>query len=140
MKRQLVLSMGPLLFVAGLATGCGGQDASVSAAEPATPTTPAADKHTVTLADNGQTITLHTGERFLLSLGEGYDWTVTPGDQAIVTRVVNVLTIRGSQGLYEARNPGRTTLTAIGDPACRKAQPPCALPSRVFRIEVAVQG
>ncbi|MCL5024972.1 MAG: hypothetical protein M1531_00515 [Chloroflexi bacterium] len=94
---------------------------------------------TVTLADDGQTIELHTGERFLLELGSDYDWTVTVADQNIVSRVVNVLVIRGAQGIYEAKQPGRTTLSATGDPPCRKAQPPCAAPSRTFRIDIVVR-
>lgn len=93
---------------------------------------------TVTLADDGQTITLQPGQRFLLDLGADYNWTVTVDDPAIVSRVVNVLTIRGSQGLYEAHQPGRTTLSATGDPICRQAQPPCGAPSRLFRLQVVV--
>jgi photosystem II stability/assembly factor-like uncharacterized protein len=92
----------------------------------------------VTLADDGQTFTLHIGQRFLLDLGADYDWTVTVDDPAVVSRVVNVLTIRGSQGLYEAHQPGRTTLSATGDPICRQAQPPCGAPSRMFRLQVVV--
>jgi photosystem II stability/assembly factor-like uncharacterized protein len=98
------------------------------------PTTP-----NVTLADDGQTLTLQVGQRFLLNLGSAYDWTVTIEDQSIVSRVVNVLTIRGSQGLYEAHQAGRTTLTAAGDPVCRQATPPCGSPSRLFRIQVIVE-
>jgi photosystem II stability/assembly factor-like uncharacterized protein len=93
---------------------------------------------TVTLADDGQTTTLQVGGRFLLDLGAEYNWTVTVDDPAVVSRVVNVLTIRGSQGLYEARQPGRTTLNATGDPICRQAQPPCGAPSRLFRLQVVV--
>jgi photosystem II stability/assembly factor-like uncharacterized protein len=92
----------------------------------------------VTLADDGQTITLHSGQRFLLDLGADYDWTVTVDDPAIVSRMVNVLTIQGSQGLYEAHQPGHTTLRASGDPICRAAQPPCDTPSRLFELQVVV--
>jgi photosystem II stability/assembly factor-like uncharacterized protein len=92
----------------------------------------------VTLADDGQAITLRAGQRFLLDLGADYNWTVTVDDPAVVSRVVNVLTIRGSQGLYEAHQPGRTTLSATGDPICRQAQPPCGAPSRLFRLQVVV--
>jgi len=99
---------------------------------------PSGSTRTVTLADDGHTITMHVGERFLLSLGDGYDWRVTPADPTVISRVVNVLTIRGSQGLYEAHKPGQTELTATGDPTCRQARPPCAAPSRVFRVQVVV--
>ncbi len=103
------------------------------------PTQPSSQARSVTLADNNQTIQLHTGERFLLDLGTGYDWTVNVANPSIVSRVVNVLVIQGAQGIYEAKQPGTTTLTATGDPPCRKATPPCALPSRIFQIHIVVQ-
>ncbi len=106
---------------------------------PASTATPVASQpRSVTLADDGQTITLHVGDRFLLDLGEGFDWQVNVADPTIVSRVVNVLVIRGAQGIDEAKQPGTTTLTATGDPPCRKAQPPCGAPSRLFRIRVTV--
>jgi hypothetical protein len=40
---------------------------------------------------------------------------------------------------YRTIFPGRAILTAVGDPPCRKAQPACAAPSRLFRLEVIVQ-
>jgi predicted secreted protein len=105
----------------------------------ATPSATAPSVQTVTLDENGGTITLKIGERFLLELGENYDWTVTVADQTILSRVVNVTVVRGAQGLYEAHKPGTTKLTAVGDPFCRKAQPPCAAPSLLFEIEVIVK-
>jgi hypothetical protein len=94
----------------------------------------------VTLADDGQTITLQVNETFLLKLGEEYDWNITIDDQTIVSRVPNVLVVRGAQGLYRAHKEGSSTLTAIGDPICRRAQPPCGAPSREFRINIVVAG
>jgi hypothetical protein len=82
---------------------------------------------------------MRVGDRFLLSLGEGYDWTVAPADPSIVSQVSNVPAASGSQGVYEARKPGQTELGATGDPLCRKSRPPCGMPSRAFRIEVVVQ-
>lgn len=93
----------------------------------------------VTLADNGTPVTMHVGDTFLLNLGEGYDWTVNVADQSVLSREVNVLVIRGAQGIYRALKPGTTTLTATGDPLCRKANPPCGLPSRLFKVTVEVQ-
>ncbi len=110
------------------------QVATASTVTP-TPTTTA-----VTLADNGKTITLQVSERFLLDLGEGYDWNVTVDNQTVISRVVNVLVIRGAQGLYEAHTPGNATLTAIGDPVCRKVQPPCGAPSLLFQLYIVVHG
>jgi hypothetical protein len=105
----------------------------------ATLTVPPGGELAVTLTDDGSTVALEPGQRFLLDLGEGYDWAVTVADQAVLSRVVNVLTIRGSQGLYEAHQVGKTLLTAAGEPVCRQAQPPCAIPSRLFRLTVVVQ-
>jgi photosystem II stability/assembly factor-like uncharacterized protein len=51
---------------------------------------------------------------------------------------VNVLVIRGAQGLYKGNQPGQTTLTASGDPLCRQSTPPCAQPSLNFQITVDV--
>ncbi len=93
----------------------------------------------VTLDDNGQTIQLHVGERFLLKLGSNYNWIVSIADPTIVSRVPNVLVVQGAQGLYEAKRPGRTTLTAVGDLPCRQAQPPCEAPSRLFQVQLIVQ-
>ena len=103
----------------------------------ATPT-PAGSERIVTLADDGTTVTLRVGERFLLMLGEEYEWMVTSSDEAVVGRVLNILVVRGAQGVYEARKAGRATLSAVGDPPCRKSQPPCAAPSRNFRLEMIV--
>lgn len=66
---------------------------------------------TVTLADNGRTMTLPVGGQFLLALGAG-DWTVHLSDPAVVARVPNVTAIRGAQGIFVAKRPGRTTLSA----------------------------
>jgi carboxyl-terminal processing protease len=103
------------------------------------PGVPVLSPQTITLANDGETITLHVDEQFLLKLGEEYDWTVTVADQSIVSRVVNITVVRGAQGVYEAHKAGSTTLTATGDPVCRQSQPPCAMPSRLFQINVVVQ-
>ncbi len=115
-----------------------GQGKSMPGLE-STPTETAPPGRTITLDDNGKTITLRVNETFLLQLGEGYDWDITVDDQTVLSRK-NVLVIRGAQGIYEAHKPGRTTLTAVGDPPCRRAEPPCAAPSRLFRLDVVVAG
>jgi len=100
---------------------------------------PLSTTRNVTLADDGQTLTFQVGQSFLLFLGDNYDWSATAGDPAVVSHMPNVFVIPGSQGLYQARRPGHTTLTATGDPACRQAQPPCAVPSQVFSVQIVVQ-
>ena len=107
---------------------------------PTPPDSARAAVQTITVNDNGRTIALQVGEQFLLNLGDNLDWQWQIDDPAIVSRVPNVLTIRGSQGLFEARQPGQTTLTARGDPPCRKAQPACAVPSVLFRAQIVVRA
>ncbi len=120
--------------------------ATAVATEPElTPPTPGptvetlASPDTVTLDDDGATVTMHVGERFVLSLGDDiYDWNVEVTNDSVVGRVVNITVVRGAQGVYEARAAGEITLTATGDPQCRSATPACELPSRVFHIQVVV--
>jgi hypothetical protein len=92
----------------------------------------------ITLANNGGSIALHPGDRFVLSLGEMYDWTITLSDPNVLHRVINITPVRGSQGVYEAGGAGSTVLTAAGDPHCRQSQPPCAMPSVSFELNVTV--
>jgi hypothetical protein len=93
----------------------------------------------ITPANNGSQVMMTVGQRFSLQLGEQYDWQVEIADQAVVSRVIGVMPVRGSQGLFEARQPGTTTLTAVGDPPCRSVQPPCMMPSIQFQIEITVK-
>jgi hypothetical protein len=102
--------------------------------------TPTPGEKIITLDNNRQAISLEVNERFLLKLGEGYDWNITIDDQNIVSRLVGVTVIKGAQGIYEAHKPGSTTLTAVGDPVCRKEHPPCMAPTIEFQIQVVVKG
>jgi hypothetical protein len=127
MTRSIaLLVLVPLLLVA-----CGSSSPS------STPT--AVSTQTVTLADDGLTITLHVGGSFLLKLGEDYTWTPTVDDETIVSRAKGIAVVRGAQGVYDALKVGKTTLTAAGDPVCRQAKPPCGQPSRQFEIQIVVQ-
>jgi hypothetical protein len=94
----------------------------------------------VTLEDSGKTVMLKVGDRFLLNLGmDVYQWSLNIDDQTVLSRVKNIMTIKGSQGLFEALKAGRATLTASGDPLCASAVPACKMPSRLFTINVVVQ-
>jgi hypothetical protein len=137
MKRQFVYIVLVLALAAAALSAC---DQVLGGATPtATPAGSIGEGKIVTLADDGQTVTMHVGESFLLKLGTAYDWTVIPLDQDIIRREPNVLTVIGSQGLYQAHKVGRTQITATGDPPCRQSQPPCAMPSRGFLLDVVVE-
>jgi hypothetical protein len=92
----------------------------------------------VGIQDQGRTVVMHVGDRFLLQLGEVFDWTVTSSDDTVVGRVPNVTVIRGAQGLYEGRKIGEATLNAIGDPLCRTNTPACMVPSISYTLHVQV--
>ena len=95
------------------------------------------EPYVITSEHDRGTLTLNLGEQLLLLLGEGYDWTVTISDDASLTLVEPPA--QGTQGLYQAAQPGTVELTAIGDPICRKTKPPCGMPTVLFRLVVVVQ-
>jgi len=103
--------------------------------------TPAAVESTrsVTLNDNNQSLRMHVGESFLLELGEIYNWEVTSSNPEVLSRVINIMVIRGAQGVYEAHQKGQVELTAVGDPLCRSVKPACMMPSLLFKINVTVE-
>jgi hypothetical protein len=95
--------------------------------------------NSITLADNGSTLTMDVGQDFLLNLGgDTLEWTVDIDNQDVLSRVKNVMVIRGAQGMYEAVGRGNAVLTAQGDPHCRSSVPPCMMPSMLFRISIVV--
>ena len=101
--------------------------------------TPTPTSTTVTIADNGQTINVNVGDTFLLELGDTMNWNnIQISDPSVISREVNVMVIRGAQGIYRALKSGTTTLTAQGDPFCLQATPPCGVPSRMFSVIVDV--
>jgi len=114
---------------------------SVPHATAAAPTPPstrsAASPIIVTTAANGTTLHLAVGQQFLLDLGSSVDWAVTLADESIVEREVGVLVVQGAQGIYAARAPGTTVLTAVGSPACASGGA-CPLFRLGFRLTIVV--
>ena len=125
-----------LVALVGAAIAACGSDSSGSAPSPAGRTatvaqsmSPATATHTATpavtavvggslpgspsvsLADDGKTISLAVGETFLLALGDGA-WTVDVDNQAVVSRVPNITVVRGAQGVYAAHAAGTAHMTA----------------------------
>ena len=92
----------------------------------------------ITLSDNGKSITLHKGESFLLKLGEMYNWNIEIDNQTVVSRAMNIMVVRGAQGIYDAHNPGQAVLTGVGDPWCITSIPSCKMPSILFKLNVTV--
>jgi hypothetical protein len=94
----------------------------------------------VTPAWSGRTVTMHVGGSFLLALGSPPpQWRVRVGDPRVLARRVNVTVVRGAQGIYDAKAPGRTVLSAVDHYPCQDATPPCLPPNRLFRLTVVVR-
>lgn len=115
------------------------QGSSALSSPTSTAVLPPNGERIVALGDNGQTIILQPGQRFLLALGDGYTWEINITDTAVVSRVIGVSIVKGGQGIFEARQPGETELLASGDPLCRNEKPACMMPSLVFQIKIIVQ-
>ncbi len=90
----------------------------------------------VTLADNGSTLHLAVGQRFLLDLGDSAVWTVTVADPHVVAQVAGIAVPPGAQGVFAALAHGSTTLSAIGSPPC--ASGICPLFRIAFRVTIEV--
>ncbi|MDQ6602128.1 MAG: hypothetical protein M3Z19_05320 [Chloroflexota bacterium] len=91
---------------------------------------------TITLADDGQTISLPTGTSFLLALGGDFDWQVHIADETLVRAYANAIAPPDAQGIFTALHQGQTTLTATGNPKCYNATPRCLAPSRGFTVQI----
>ncbi len=94
----------------------------------------------ITLADNHRTLTLAVGDRFSLNLGEGFDWEINFDTTGPVSRVKNLMLMRGVQGVYSADRPGTVQFTALGNPVCLRSNPACAMASISFVLDVVVKG
>ncbi len=135
----VVLAMGLLSACAVPPAGKAATPTPVTTSETAVPTEQATDQGTiVTLADQGKTINMTVGQRFLLKLGADYTWNITISDENVISQVPNIPLVFGAQGIYNANAAGTATLTAAGDPTCLQSTPACATPSIQFSITVVV--
>jgi hypothetical protein len=94
---------------------------------------------TVTLEQNGQTISLKKGQTFLLKLGEMYQWNIQIDPENVISRIPTFAEINGAQGLFGASQVGTATLSADGDPLCRQTKPACMMPSIRFSVKIEVK-
>ena len=76
----------------------------------------------ITQADNNTTVTLAKGQRFGIAMGDTLEWSLNFDPTGIVTRVTNISTLRGEQGVYTATAAGSTTLQATGAPICNPGE------------------
>ena len=126
MRRRLLATLALLFTCAGTAHG--------SATLVPTPRDPSV----VTLQDNGARIVLRVGRSFTLRLGQGFQWRVRVSDSRLLARTRRPVAAAGVQGVYRAKEVGRTTLHAVGSLPCHEFEPPCLAPELLFHVTVVV--
>lgn len=106
-------------------TGSGGVDASGNLV--------------ITTESGGQTYTIKRGQRFTIKLGEVYNWQVSVDPAGVIEPVMGLALARGVQGVYVGKSPGRAAIQMVGDPTCRKSNPPCGMPSLMLTVTIEVK-
>lgn len=127
----------PILPVSTILVGPASTSLPLSQIKTATPFPTARAGGIVTLQNAESGLTLHSGERFLLDLGDR-GWKIRIEDESIVRQVEATAVPVGSQGYFGAFKAGKTKLYATSDPPCRQAKPPCMLPTLFLEIPVTV--
>lgn len=94
---------------------------------------------TVTMDDVGQVVALRRGQSFSLYLGGEYTWQVESNPEYLISQNLKITPAPGEQGIFIARERGTGILKAVGEPACRQAQPPCERPSILFQVSVVIE-
>jgi len=92
----------------------------------------------ITNADGNKTIEVHKGDRVAVQLGDTQNWSVEFDPTGILTRVPNILVIRGEQGVYTATATGTTTLKATGTAICAAGQA-CPMYAILFQTTIVVK-
>jgi hypothetical protein len=99
----------------------------------------------VTQADAGATVALRVGQTLAVNLSgsTGFPWTEpTSANPAVVVLVSGAAdpTTGDAYGGFQAVGVGQTTISAAENPSCLNDHPMCALPSRVWTVNVDVTG
>jgi hypothetical protein len=94
---------------------------------------------TITRADAGMSVALAVHEQFLIALDSNFEWSWSFSDPNAFEPVPVLLPLLGTQGVFRAEAPGTYTLTAKGEPACGKLNPPCGIPSQFIQVTLTVQ-
>ena len=126
-----------LVVVLALTAACGGAGV---APEPSGPPVPLPGAVLVTRANDRGTVTAKVGDRVQIALGTDFEWRLDPPDGVVLTRgVQNELLVRGTQAVWTAAAPGRSTISATGTVVCPSGQA-CILIAILFTTTVVVGG
>lgn len=126
-----------ILPVSTIVVGPASTSVPLSQIKTATPAPTAKAGGTVNLQNAESGVTLHSGEGFLLDLGER-GWKIRIEDESVVHQIEAAVIPVGSQGYFGAFKAGKTKMYATSDPPCRQATPPCMLPTLFVEIPITV--
>lgn len=90
----------------------------------------------VTLAEHDRTAMLHPGDRLVLTLGDGYRWTLSVSGITVLVPIANSMLPPGVQAVFEARRLGRAVVAAAGTAICAHGATDCT--DAVLRFELVV--
>jgi hypothetical protein len=129
MKARL---LGVALAAVLAACGSAGSVGSPSA-------TPPSGSVVVTRASNQQTVTAHIGDHIQIALGDEINWQLEPPDGAVLAqeKFRNYMLVRGTQAIWLAQSPGRSTIKASGGVNCPSGSA-CPMLLAVFTATVEV--
>jgi len=107
--RVLAVALATVRAACGSVAGSGGTPSP----------TPPAGTVMVTRASNQQTVTAHVGDHIQIALGEDINWQLEPPDGIVLVHPVqNYMLMRGTQAIWLAAAPGRSSIKASGGPNC----------------------
>ena len=135
MRRSPVLLV-VLVMLLGACGGSGTGDRAPSGSP--TPIPPIPGAVLVTRANDRGTVVAKVGDRIQIALGAEFDWRLDPPDGVVLTRgVQNEQLVRGTQAVWTAAAPGRSTISATGTVVCPSGQA-CILIAILFTTTVVV--
>jgi predicted secreted protein len=123
----------PVVALACLLAGCGGEGSGGEGGGAATETVPDA----ITAPDSGTSYTLAVGDETSLRLSSEYVWSepVVEGGGIEVDRVDYLQDPGFSEWLVRAVAPGSATISSLGDPACEGEH---GCPDEAVRFQVTI--
>ena len=93
----------------------------------------------VTFAEHDRTAVLHPGDKLVLTLGDGYRWTLSVSGVEVLVPLANSMLPPGVQAVFEARRHGKALVAAAGQPICGRSQTNCSNTIVTFALVVLVE-
>ena len=92
----------------------------------------------VTLGEQGRTALLNPGDRLVLTLGDGYVWTLRVSGVEVLVPLATSMLPPGTQAVFQARRQGKAIVGAVGQPICRPGWTHCNTAIVQFQLTVLV--